>query len=165
MNFSWQKQISGKIPIAVDPKYYNFWAYKQVHLFKPNLAEVSKALGYKVLPVKAELQKAAQKIREQTSAESILITLSEKGAYIDHPTDCLLVPTRARQIADVSGAGDSVISMAALALPLGLSPQNVAILANMAGGQVCERFGVVTIDKLRLLEETQQIIKELEQNL
>jgi len=154
-----------KIPVAVDPKDHNFWAYKGVSLFKPNLAEVSRALGYKVPAIKTELRKAAYKIREMTSAEYILITLSEKGAYIDQHDDCLLVPTRARQIADVSGAGDSVISMAALALALDISPENMAILANMAGGQVCERFGVVPIDPFRLLEETRQILKESEQNL
>ena len=82
-----------------------------------------------------------------------MITLSEKGIYIDDEQESILHPTTPRIIADVSGAGDTVISVAAVALALGLSTQQIALLANLAGGQVCEKPGVVTLNMPVLAQE------------
>jgi D-glycero-beta-D-manno-heptose-7-phosphate kinase len=82
-----------------------------------------------------------------------LITLSEKGIYTHNSKTKALIPAHVRDISDVSGAGDTVISVAALCLALNLSPILTATLANLAGGLVCEKVGVVPIDKKQLLDE------------
>ena len=82
-----------------------------------------------------------------------MVTLSELGVYISNHQHKLLIPAHIRNIADVSGAGDTVISVASLCLALGLPADRIATLANLAGGLVCEKLGVVPIDKQLLLEE------------
>ncbi len=148
--------IKRDIPTTVDPKFRNFWAYKHATMFKPNLKEIRSQLPIEVLPEAASLQRAADYLREKLDNMYALITLSERGLFIEKEGQSLMVGTRPRQIADVSGAGDTVISVASLALALGLPMQEIAILANLAGGQVCERLGVVPIDKKQLQEEYEQ---------
>ena len=145
--------IKRDIPTAVDPKFKNFWAYKQVTLFKPNLKEIRNQMPETILAEPASLNKAARFVREQLGNQYTLITLSEKGLFIDHNGESLLEGTRPRQIADVSGAGDTVISVAALCLALSLDIQEIATLSNLAGGQVCERLGVVPVNKSQLQQE------------
>lgn len=141
------------IPTAVDPKFKNFWAYKQVNLFKPNLKEIRNQVNFPVLPELDSLRAASRYINQQLSNTLTLITLSDKGMFIDSGGKSDLIPTQPRQIADVCGAGDTVISLAALGLALPIPFQEVAILANLAGGQVCEKVGVVPVDKAQLLTE------------
>ncbi|HMN90143.1 MAG TPA: PfkB family carbohydrate kinase [Saprospiraceae bacterium] len=141
------------IPTAVDPKFHNFWAYKRVTLFKPNLKEIRSQLPTPVLPERTSLCQAAEAIRKKIGNEYTLITLSDKGLFIEKNGDDWLESTRPRQIADVSGAGDTVISVAALGLAIGLSLREMAALANLAGGQVCERLGVVPVNKTQLQQE------------
>lgn len=142
------------IPTAVDPKFNNFWSYKRVSLFKPNLKEIGRQLPFDLGTDKAGLTKATQYINDKLGNRITLITLSDKGLYIDdkQKTDALL-PTKIRAIADVCGAGDAVISVAALGLALKMDINTIAQLANIAGGQVCERVGVVAVDKVQLLDE------------
>ena len=146
------------IPVAVDPKFRNFWSYTGVQLFKPNLKEVQDALQMKIQPDAESLRKASALIREKLHHELTLITLSEKGAYLDDPEQGLLFPTHPRNVADVCGAGDTVISIAALALAAGLPLEEIALLANLAGGQVVEKLGVVPVDKEQLKAELLQNI-------
>lgn len=148
--------IKRDIPTTVDPKFKNFWAYKHVTMFKPNLKEIRSQLPIEVLPEAASLQRAADYLREKLDNAYALITLSERGLFIEKEGQYLMVGTRPRQIADVSGAGDTVISVASLGLALGLSMQEIAVLSNLAGGQVCERLGVVPVDKVQLQEEFEQ---------
>ncbi|MBK7870548.1 MAG: carbohydrate kinase [Saprospiraceae bacterium] len=145
--------IKRDIPTAVDPKFKNFWAYKHVTLFKPNLKEIRSQMPEPILTESASLNKAAELVREKLGNQYTLITLSEKGLFIDHNGESLLEGTRPRQIADVSGAGDTVISVAALCLAISLDMQEIATLSNLAGGQVCERLGVVPVDKIQLQQE------------
>lgn len=142
-----------KIPTAVDPKRKNFWAYEGVTLFKPNLAEVRGSLPFPVEPESGSLQAASSYIHERLHHQATLITLSEKGLYIEQNGIHELVGTRPRSIADVCGAGDTVISVAALGLAAGLDLRVIAHLANLAGGQVCEKAGVVPVDPKGLVEE------------
>jgi bifunctional ADP-heptose synthase (sugar kinase/adenylyltransferase) len=93
---------------------------------------------------------------ERLQLTSALVTLSEKGVYIDFAGEKHLIPAHIRQIADVSGAGDTVVSIAALCLALGLSPLFIAGLANLGGGLVCEYLGAVPINKQSLLQEAQE---------
>lgn len=143
------------IPTAVDPKFKNFWVYEGVTLFKPNLKEVRDQLSFPVQPNAVSLRKAAETIRSKIKNQFTLITLSDKGLYVDDEKGGKIIPTQPRQIADVCGAGDTVISVATLGLAMGWDIAKIATLSNLAGGQVCEKVGVVPVDKQQLLTEWQ----------
>ncbi|MBL0103561.1 MAG: D-glycero-beta-D-manno-heptose-7-phosphate kinase [Bacteroidetes bacterium] len=146
------------IPVAVDPKKKNFNFYKNVTLFKPNLKELRE--GMKIDLDKnhmEELSKAVHKLSDEHNIDTALITLSEKGVFFAHGKDDKLLPAHIRTIADVSGAGDTVISVAALCLALETDVELMATLANLAGGLVCEKIGVVPIEKQLLLEEAKRL--------
>ncbi len=146
------------ISIAVDPKKKNFMAYKGITLFKPNLKEITEGLKIDVDPNDIEsLREAAMVLHSNHHIKLVMITLSEYGIFIsaknEHGFDSIIIPAIMRSIADVSGAGDTVISVAALCLAAKTTPGLLASLSNIAGGLVCEQSGVVPVDKARLLEE------------
>jgi rfaE bifunctional protein kinase chain/domain len=144
-----------KIPIAVDPKKKNFQFYKNITLFKPNLKELKEGIKAEINIVeKGILSKVADELRTRQGMENILITLSEKGMFIATKKVKHIVPAHIRNVADVSGAGDTVIGVASLGLALKLDPILMVELANIAGGLVCEKVGVVPIDKELLLQES-----------
>jgi D-glycero-beta-D-manno-heptose-7-phosphate kinase len=150
---------SRNIPVAVDPKKKNFMAYKQVNLFKPNLKELKEGLGvvFDSLSI-PETGKALAVLMEKLQAEMVMVTLSEKGVLIgtkglDREHTVYHIPAHLRNIADVSGAGDTVISVASLCLAMKLGAEDIASLSNLAGGLVCEEVGVVPIDKNKLASE------------
>lgn len=140
---------------AVDPKKSNFFAYRGVDLFKPNLKEIRDSAPFTVQPTLESLRVAAQFLRERLENRLTMITLSEKGLFLDDTLDARVYPTIPRNIADVSGAGDTVISIATLALVAGLPAASIATLSNLAGGQVCEFPGVVPVDRAILEAELQ----------
>lgn len=143
-----------QIPTAVDPKDRNFWAFKGASLFKPNLKEIRRQYPGVIQPADlASLQAAAGFIRARLGNHISLITLSDKGIFVEAGDGGCLIPTQPRVIADVSGAGDTVISVASLALALGIAPREMALLANLAGGQVCEKPGVAPLDRRLLAQE------------
>lgn len=142
------------IPIAVDPKKKNFNNYKGVTLFKPNLKELREGIKLDFDPENIlQMQKAVSSFRVKQKIHTILLTLSELGVYINSRSFKQIIPAHVRKIADVSGAGDTVISVAALCLALEADPILTAALANLSGGLVCEQVGVVPINKNLLLEE------------
>jgi rfaE bifunctional protein kinase chain/domain len=141
------------IPTVVDPKFNNFWAYEQVTLFKPNLREIRDQFTFPIRAEAASLQMAAEALRERLGHEITLITLSEKGLFAEDRNGHFLIPTQPRTIADVCGAGDTVISTVALSLALQLPLHEIGQLANLAGGQVCEKVGVVPVDRQQLQRE------------
>ena len=151
-----------KIITTVDPKRRNFSYFHDVSLFKPNLKELKEGLNIDIdessaIAMQHDLDKAAQLLHDRQNIEVVLITLSNKGVYAcdfrsGHPQSFIL-PAQERSIADVSGAGDTVISVATLAMTMGLDLEEVVRYANLAGGIVCEQVGVVPIDKKRLLAE------------
>ena len=148
------------IPIGVDPKKKNFLAYKDVTFFKPNLKELREGIG---LSSKEEtiddITKAIDKLQEKLNCRFIMTTLSERGVLIkDYDTNvCHHIPAHLRKIADVSGAGDTVLSVAMLCLICKQEARKIAALSNLAGGLVCEEIGVTPINKERLLEESKKI--------
>jgi rfaE bifunctional protein kinase chain/domain len=127
-----------KIPFAVDPKKDNFWDWFNPTIFKPNLKEISEALGYNVLPNKRELDKSARIIFEKIYAENILITLGENGIYYNDRKKSGIIPANKFNIQDVSGAGDTVISTAAMAYCCNFNLEQIAYLSNLAAGLVCQ---------------------------
>ncbi len=139
---------------AVDPKKANFWAFEGVDLFKPNLKEIRDSVPFAVQPTLDSLQQAADYLTSRLGHRHTMITLSERGLFWGSPgAPGVIYPTDPRNIADVSGAGDTVISIATLALAAGFSAADIARLSNLAGGQVCEFPGVVPVDKDILLRE------------
>ncbi len=145
------------VPTVVDPKKRNFLAYREVTLFKPNLKELREGLKVDFdVRNDAALQKVVQQLIETLGAAGALITLSEHGVYIDYQSQNYHLPAHIRSITDVSGAGDTVISIAACCVALGLPPRTIAALSNLGGGLVCEQIGVVPIDRNLLREEAIQ---------
>jgi rfaE bifunctional protein kinase chain/domain len=139
-----------KVVTTVDPKHKNFFSYKGVTLFKPNLKELSEGVGRPVsVQNKSDFESAVNELQEKIAATVLFITLSEHGVFIGDKNQKKYIPAHVRTIADVSGAGDTVISVATLCLVAGLPIKETAQLANLAGGLVCERVGVVAIDKER----------------
>jgi rfaE bifunctional protein kinase chain/domain len=150
---------SRNIPTAVDPKKKNFTSYRNVSLFKPNLHELKTGLKMDIdKPVAAELEQAVAAFQKEQSIGTLMVTLSEAGVFFSCDGVSAVIPAHVRNISDVSGAGDTVISVAALCLALGLSAETMSTLANLAGGLVCEKVGVVPVDKEQLLKEAASIL-------
>jgi rfaE bifunctional protein kinase chain/domain len=144
------------IPVLVDPKQENFFAYVGVTLFKPNRREAEYALRM-ALKTAEEVRQAAQTLQERLQCEAVLITLGEDGMFLwEAGGQQTSIPARARHVADVSGAGDTVIATVAAALVAGANFREAAALANFAAGVVCAEPGVVPIEPEALLEAVLQ---------
>lgn len=140
------------IPTVVDPKKNHFFAYQEVDIFKPNLKEIKEGLHVDFDETsETELLKNVTKLRTKIKAKAILLTLSEKGIYFQKEDAHYRQEAYERKIVDVSGAGDTVISVAALALACNLEDHLLMRIANLAGGLVCEKVGVVPIQRHDLL--------------
>lgn len=140
---------------CVDPKKDNFMAYKGVTLFKPNLKELREGLNTNVNPSDINsLSIASKQLAAKLNHKITFITLSEHGVYLNDNCSHVHVPAHFRNISDVSGAGDTVISVATVCLASSLDNSMIAQISNLAGGLVCEKSGVVPIDKTLLLQET-----------
>lgn len=148
------------VPVAVDPKKQHFFDYVGVALFKPNLKELAEGLGRALskdqLPA---VEQAASELQERIAAKAVLLTLSEAGVMYRSKHENGRFPAHPRSIADVSGAGDTVIAVAGCCLAANLPLPMLAALSNLAGGLVCESLGVVPIKKDKLLHEALLIHK------
>ncbi|MFA7472467.1 MAG: D-glycero-beta-D-manno-heptose-7-phosphate kinase [Spirosomataceae bacterium] len=143
-----------EVPTVVDPKKRNFMAYRNVTLFKPNLKELRE--GFKRdfdIDNRERFEEVVQELVHRLSAKGALITQSERGVFILSEGEKHHIQAHKRNVIDVSGAGDTVISIAACCVALGLSPYQTAALSNLGGGLVCEHVGAVPIDKELLLRE------------
>jgi rfaE bifunctional protein kinase chain/domain len=148
-----------KRPIAVDPKLHNFFEYREVSVFKPNRKETEEALGRRLVAL-AEAEEAARELLRRTGADNILLTLGERGMLLLERNGQLAhVETKARKVADVSGAGDTVIATLTMAIVAGASVREAAMLANYAGGVVCGEVGIVPIEKELLLRSVLDDLK------
>lgn len=147
------------IPVAVDPKKKNFFAYQGVTLFKPNAKELRDGLGVHAETID-ELKQAAIDLQKRLHCKYLMVTLSEQGVIILNDGDFYHIPAHPRHILDVSGAGDTVLSVAALSMAIKKDTKTIAELSNIAGGLVCETVGVVPIDKDKLLKEYNRICHE-----
>ncbi|MFI5124225.1 MAG: bifunctional heptose 7-phosphate kinase/heptose 1-phosphate adenyltransferase [Chitinophagales bacterium] len=144
---------------AVDPKRKHFFQYKEVDIFKPNLKEAREALN--LLHDETDLQFLREihlKLRQQLLHRISFITLSEKGVFYEDEQLCAIVPSYIRNVADVSGAGDTVIAVATLIYTLTKDVKLMAEVANLAGGLVCESVGTVAVDKQQLLTECERLL-------
>ncbi len=143
-----------KIPVTVDPKKRNFIDYKGTTLFKPNFKELCEGLKIEVRKNDFEtIHKHISQFQKQMQIKHLMVTLSELGMIITDGDSFYHVPTHIREVADVSGAGDTVISVATLCLSAGVEATEIARISNIAGGLVCEYSGVVPVNKKQLLQE------------
>lgn len=145
---------------TVDPKKEQFLSYKNVTLFKPNLKELKEGLNFSFdfTSDRNEFEQAVLLLEEKISCKISFVTLSEHGVFIKQNDEKFYAEAHLRSIADVSGAGDTVIALATLCLCAGLPIQEIAEIANIAGGLVCEEIGVVSINKERLKREIQSLL-------
>lgn len=151
--------LDSGVPIVVDPKKENFFEYKNTSLFKPNRKELIEGLGLdNDLTEPDDIRDAILRVAEILSPKYVMLTLSEDGVVIYDGSHFEFIPAHARKIYDVSGAGDTVISIAALCLAADLGPEVIAELSNLAGGLVCEKPGVVPIERDLLLSEVLSIV-------
>jgi len=147
-----------EIITVVDPKKRNFLHYKNVTLFKPNLKELREGLKIDIDPkLSHELEHAVDVLQKQLNAQMVMVTLSELGVYISAKQGKKIMPAHIRDIADVSGAGDTVVATATLCLAASLDAFKTVAIANLAGGLVCEHVGVVPIEKDQLLAESEKL--------
>jgi len=144
---------------AVDPKKKNFLTYRNVTIFKPNLKEVREGLYLPVEKVsREELNDVHHKLHEQLNHQVTFITLSEKGVFYNNGTASAILPSHVRDIADVSGAGDTVIATASMVYALTKNVSLMAEISNLAGGLVCEEVGVVSVRKDKLFTESESVL-------
>jgi rfaE bifunctional protein kinase chain/domain len=142
------------ILIAVDPKWHNFFAYREADIFKPNLKEVREGLHLPLPDInETAMDEVHKALQAQLQHRITFVTLSEKGVYYNDGNAGKIVPSHLRNIADVSGAGDTVIAVAALVYALTGDAGKMASWSNIAGGLVCEEVGVVPVNKQKLLAE------------
>lgn len=143
-----------RILTTVDPKKKNFFSYQGVDIFKPNLKEVRDALQLSSDKVDLSyMQKIHDALQKQLKHHISFITLSERGVFFQGNQTGEMIPCHVRNIADVSGAGDTVIAVASLVYAITKDMRLMAEMANLAGGLVCEEVGTAAIQKDRLFQE------------
>lgn len=152
-------KLAGSIPTVVDPKKRNFHFFKSATLFKPNLKELREGMNEYFDATETEkIQVSVEKMQEKLQCTYFFTTLSEHGVMISQKNETgkiehQLIPAHIRNISDVSGAGDTVISLTALCLAQKIPAYDLAFISNLAGGLVCEEVGVVPINKEKLFRE------------
>jgi rfaE bifunctional protein kinase chain/domain len=143
------------IPVTVDPKEYNFFEYQQIDLFKPNIKELAEALQIKIDPKSiTSLRKAAEELKRKNRFDNLMLTLGAHGIFVyTQDGDSFIVPARPIKTADVSGAGDTVISIATLSYVKKIPFKKIAQLSNTAAGKVCRKVGIapITLAELKSL--------------
>lgn len=158
IQFACMQAQSRGIPVAVDPKKQNFFAFRNVSLFKPNHKELCEAMGQQIPRNDVHgLMELMRECRDRLGAESMLLTLSEEGILYDRGDVRGHLPAGNLDVVDVSGAGDSVISVAACALAAKLPMDTIAALSNLAGGLACTRSGVCAVALPELKSAAQAI--------
>jgi len=142
-------------PVYVDPKFHNFFEYIDVTVFKPNRKETADILAMKI-DGETSVKEAGRKLIDKLNCEYLVLTRGEKGMMLfdkeKNKTVILNIPTKARRVADVSGAGDTVISTIAVMLAGGANIIEAVMLANQAAGIVCEEVGIIPIYKKALID-------------
>jgi len=142
-------------PLLIDPKRANFAHYRGASLLTPNRDEASQAAGVEIRD-RASLARAGAALLERWQAEAVLITRGEEGmSLFARGAAARHFPTAARQVYDVTGAGDTVVAACALALGAGASLQTAAVLANHAAGLVVGEIGTATVSAKQLKADVQ----------
>ncbi len=145
---AWAKERG--IPIVVDPKYRNFFTYRGATIFKPNRRELDLALG---AAVDLDHPEALPSTFERLGVEHLLLTLGEQGmALLSSDGEIGRIPTTAREVYDVVGAGDTVTAYLATILAAGGTPAEAALIANFAAGVEVGKLGAATVTRDEVVE-------------
>jgi D-glycero-beta-D-manno-heptose-7-phosphate kinase len=140
------------IPVLVDPKSDNFFEYKNVAMFKPNRREAEDGLGFS-LDSDEDIQRAGRELLEKLNCENVLLTLGAKGMMLfEKNGNICKIETKARHVADVSGAGDTAIATFSAVIAGGGSHSEAMEISNSASGIVCEKPGIVSAGLNKLSE-------------
>ena len=139
------------IPVLVDPKHQNFFAYRGCAVFKPNLSEIAASLGILLPNNDREVEEACRLLQEKIQADAIIVTRSEKGMTI-YNGSFTHIPATSLEVADVSGAGDTVIGTLALGMATGIDIVMNATIANLAAATVCQEVGAVPVKPDKILK-------------
>ncbi|MGQ0764154.1 MAG: bifunctional heptose 7-phosphate kinase/heptose 1-phosphate adenyltransferase [Gemmatimonadota bacterium] len=138
-----------RVPVVVDPKYHNFFAFRGATVFKPNRRELAAALGP---AMKGDGDEALKQARETLGVGSLLLTLGERGmVLVDEGGRVSRIPAAAREVYDVVGAGDTVTAYLASAMAAGASPIEAALVANLAAGVEVGKLGAATVTGAEVL--------------
>ena len=152
-------ELTGVIPVGVDPKFENFNLYKKVKLFKPNRREL---LGYTGKNSNS-LRDAVVEVFKKIQPDYFMVTLSKEGMLVYDGERFFKIPALRKPVYDVTGAGDTVISVAMLSLASGLDIVESAILSTIAAGIEVSKFGVATVTPEELKEEYKRSYKTLKE--
>jgi D-glycero-beta-D-manno-heptose-7-phosphate kinase len=146
-------------PVTVDPKFHNFFEYKEVSVFKPNKREAEEATGIRI-KTEDDVLWAGMKLLASLQADNVLLTRGEEGmSLFEKNGDVSHMKTLATNVQDVSGAGDTVISTLTMAMVSGASVKEAAALANCAASVVVRAVGIVPITPEELLTSATQLIQ------
>jgi len=142
--FQITEKIKGEVPVFLDPKERNFPIYRSVTAMTPNIKETFQAVGVKPIS-NEEAERAGRLLIEKFKLDYAVITRSERGISIVERDAVKHIPTRAKQVFDVTGAGDTVIASFSLAVGAGASPFEAGEIANLAAGIVVGKLGTATV--------------------
>lgn len=140
-----------EIPVLVDPKLQNFFAYKACSIFKPNLSEMAASLGIVLHNNDSEVEDACRMLQEKLQTDALIVTRSDKGMTV-YDGSFTHIGATSLDVADVSGAGDTVIGVLALGVAAGIDIVTNATIANLAAGTVCQEVGAVPVKPEKLLK-------------
>lgn len=147
------------VPVLVDPKHQNFFAYKGCTIFKPNLSEMAASLGIILHNNDREVEDACLLLQKKLEADAIIVTRSDKGMTVYNGAFTHIEAT-SLEVADVSGAGDTVIGILALGTAAHIDIVTNAIIANLAAGTVCQEVGAVPVNPEKLLKVYQEYLQQ-----
>ena len=150
---------SHNVPVLVDPKHQNFFAYKGCTIFKPNLSEMAASLGIILHNNDREVEDACLLLQKKLEADAIIVTRSDKGMTVYNGAFTHIEAT-SLEVADVSGAGDTVIGILALGTAAHIDIVTNAIIANLAAGTVCQEVGAVPVNPEKLLKVYQEYLQQ-----
>jgi len=150
-----QQAASHQIPVLVDPKGSDFSKYKGATIITPNLSEFEQVVGH--CKTENDIVTKGMALLEELNLSALLITRSEKGmSLLQRGKDALHLPTRAREVYDVTGAGDTVISVLAASLAAGVDLEEATVLANLGAGVVVNKIGTATVNQEELKRALRQ---------
>ncbi len=145
------------VPVVIDPKGAQWTKYAQADYITPNLKELNAVLLEPIKNEEAAVEKAAHYVMRKYHVKNVVATRSEEGLSLVTGEDCLSIPTKAQEVFDVSGAGDTVIAVFAMGLGGGLKPAESAYMANLAASVVVAKLGTYAVSREELLNVLQEV--------
>lgn len=145
------------VPVVVDPKGVNWLKYSKADYITPNVKEINEVLLDPIRNEDMAVERAARYVMRKFKLKNIIVTRSSKGLSLIREEEVSHIPTRSQEVFDVSGAGDTVIAVFAMALAGGLKPADGAYLANLAASVVVAKLGTYAVSKEELLKVMQEV--------